>query len=537
MSAAHAQAPEAEELNLKQLLAALGRRWPFILAGSALGGLAAALTTSLSKTTWEGRFEIVLSSKEQGNNLSSAFSSNSMLANLSGLNPTGGRGDLETEVKILESASVLGPVFDEVRARKAALGEDMTGYSFRSWASNLSINLQKGTSVLSISYRDTNQSLILPVLRSLSDTYQHYSTKERNESLTNGLKYAEEQAQIYRRRSDTSFRALNSFGLTYGISSNSTDGGGVGGYDISKLLNPPNSRGAALNMSGYSGSSIRPTSIKPHGGDPLAALAQLNQELIRQQQTFTTNDPSIIALKRERDAVRRYIESSAFGSIAYPGKQAISKDQAQSILIRHQELERKANRDQSTLDSMENALLSLRLEQARTSQPWQMISTPMLLERPVSPRPVLNLALGLASGMILGCAAALIADRRSGKIFDKEQFKVLLPTQLLLELSSNQAHTWNDGLRLLGLNNIQSGSIAILPLGDIQISQINRIRDILKQASNANIAICRTSLEAAKFDKQLLLASPGSIEQSHLDRLLQELNLQQTPIIGWIWLD
>jgi len=279
------------------------------------------------------------------------------------------------------------------------------------------------------------------------------------------------------------------------------------------------------------------SSTKRNGNDPLAQIAEINQQLIRQQQTFTTNDPSVIALKRERDALRRYMESSAFGNIAYPGKRSISKEQAQSIVIRHQELERKANRDQSTLSSMERALLSLRLEQARASKPWKLISTPTLLERPVAPRQDRNLAIGLASGIIAGCAAALIADKRSGRIFNKEEFKELLPTQLLLQLSSNQAHTWNDGLRLLGLNITQDVSIAVLPLGEVKGCHMNRIRDILKQASNANIEICTTIFEAKKFDKQLLLASPGSIKKPHLDRLIQELKLQQTPILGWIWLD
>jgi len=540
MSVTHAQAPEAEEINLKQLLAALGRRWPFILAGIALGGLVAARITSVTKTTWEGSFEIVVASKNQGGSLNSLTGINPMLANLAGLSGSGAKGELETEVKILESVSVLKPVFDEVRARKAALGEDMTSYSFKTWARNLTIELEKGTSVLIISYRDTNQSLILQVLRSLSATYQNYSIRERNESLKNALKFADEQARIYRERSDASFRALNSFGLTYGIASKSTGGSGAG-LDISKLLSPYTSS-AALNLSGGSYSSINPSrgsssSFKPNGADPLAQLAQLNQELIRQQQTFTTNDPSVTALMRERDAVRRFIESSAFGSIAYPGKQAISKEQAQSILTRHQELERKANRDQSTLDSMESALLSLQLEQARASTPWQLISTPTLLERPVAPRPARNLAIGLVSGILLGCAAALIADQRSGRIFNKEQLKELLPTQLLLELSSDQAHTWNDGLRLLGLRKAQGGSLAILPLGEVERSQMNRIRDILKQTCNTRIEICRTTLEASEFDKQLLMAAPGSIKKSHLDRLIQELSLQRTPILGWIWLD
>jgi len=529
MSTSLAQAREAEEFTLQQLLAALARRWPWILAGMALGGLTAAWITSRTKPTWEGSFEIVVASHDKGG---STQSPSSMLNNLAALGGNSAQeAELETNVKILKSASVLSAVFEELRAKKAARGEDMAGYNYKSWARNLRIEVQKGTSVLLISYRDTNQSQILSVLHSLSDAYQNYSTRERNESLKSAIKYAEEQERIYRERSDSSFRALHSFGLTYGLTSNVSGGAGAG-VDISKLLA---SSGDLSSSTAFVESST--SSTKRNGNDPLAQIAEINQQLIRQQQTFTTNDPSVIALKRERDALRRYMESSAFGNIAYPGKRSISKEQAQSIVIRHQELERKANRDQSTLSSMERALLSLRLEQARASKPWKLISTPTLLERPVAPRQDRNLAIGLASGIIAGCAAALIADKRSGRIFNKEEFKELLPTQLLLQLSSNQAHTWNDGLRLLGLNITQDVSIAVLPLGEVKGCHMNRIRDILKQASNANIEICSTIFEAKKFDKQLLLASPGSIKKPHLDRLIQELKLQQTPILGWIWLD
>ena len=534
MSATQPQTEESEELQIKLALATLLRRWPYVIAGMALGGIIAAWTTSRTKPTWEGTFEIVLESQGQGSSFGNALSSNPTLASLAGLKGSKSqKAELQTEVRILKSVSVLSPVYEEVRARKAALGEDVAGYRFGYWARNLNLELEKDTTVLSISYRDTDKSLILPVLHSLSNAYQNYSIRERNESLKSAIKYAKEQAQIYRERSDSSFRALNSFGLTYGIASNAiSGGGGGGGVDVSKLLSSSKSNGAALSLNGSSSSSI-----KPNGTDPLAQLAQLNQELIRQQQTFTTKDPSVIALKRERDAVRRYIESSAFGSIAYPGKQAISKEQAQNILIRHQELERKANRDQSTLDSMESALLSLQLEQARASTPWQLISSPTLLEVPVAPRTTRNLALGLSSGMILGCAAALVAEKRSGRIFNKEQFNDLLPTPLLLELPSDQGHTWNNGLRLLGLGNAQGASLAILPLGEIQQTNTNKVRDILKQTRNTNIEICHSTLEVTKFDSLLLLAAPGSIEKSHLDRVIQELSLQQTPIIGWIWLE
>lgn len=533
MSTTHAQSPEAEELNLKQLLAALRRRWPFIPAGIAVGALAAVITTSLTKPTWEGSFEIVLASQDQGGGLSNAISSNPMLTNLLGRVGSVGKGsELKTSVKILQSTSVLRPVFDEVRAQKAALGEDTDDYSFSLWAKGLSVQLEKGTAVLSISYRDTDKSLILPVLRDISEAYQNYSIRERNESLTKGLQFAEQQTRIYRDRSEASNRALNSFALTYGITSDPGTIGGGSAVDLSKFLNSGSisNSGPALNIKGT-------TSRLQSQGDPLHQLSLINQELIRLEQTFTDNDPSVIQLKRDRDALRRYIETSSLGKIAYPGREKLSRQQAQNILLRYQTLERTASRDQSTLETMEGALLSLQLEQARSSTPWKLISTPTLLERPVAPRPLRNLLIWLASGLFLGCAAGLVADQRSGKIFDKEQLKKLLPVQLLLELPANQAQSWNDSLRLLGRSSAKGGSLAILPLGEVEPTQMNRIRDILKQACNSNIEICHSTFEATNFDKLLLVAAPGSIDKPHLDPLIREFNLQQTPIIGWIWLE
>ena len=46
-------------------------------------------------------------------------------------------------------------------------------------------------------------------------------------------------------------------------------------------------------------------------GDALGQLAAINQELIRRQQRFTSRDPGVLALIRERDALRRYIEVTA----------------------------------------------------------------------------------------------------------------------------------------------------------------------------------------------------------------------------------
>ena len=68
------------------------------------------------------------------------------------------------------------------------------------------LNLKKDTSILDISYRDTDKDLILSVLTKMTDTYQQYSgrNKIRNENLLE--KYLEEQIMIFKDKSSQSLK-------------------------------------------------------------------------------------------------------------------------------------------------------------------------------------------------------------------------------------------------------------------------------------------------------------------------------------------
>lgn len=527
-------ASDAEELNLSQLLAALKRRWLLIVAGAAIGGVVATWQTSRITPVWEGDFQIVLAPQENGGGgLGSMLGANPLLASLAGLGGGGDKGaEMETEVKVLESPSVLRLVFERVRSRKAALGENVSSLDFDDWVSNLSVALGKGTSVLEISYRDTQKSLILPVLRDVSNTYQAYSSKERSESLRNGLAFAQEQLNRFRQKSEQSNRALDSFRIRYGIASNggSLSGGSV---DVGKLLNQSATgfTGSAVQIQGNSSSA--PTAK----GDPLGQLAAINQELIRARQTFTDKDPSIQALIRERDALKRYIETSAIGTLALPGAQPLSKEQAQSIVLQYQELERTASRDTATLDSLESAVLSLQLEQARFTKPWQLISTPTLQDRPVAPRPMRNLAIGLFSGFVLGCGAALIADKRTGRLFNAQEINELLELEPLAVLHGVSPENWHTTLQLLASGPLaRAQTLALVPVGlrfeAAGLASLHElIQDLLPQSQ---IHICSNLVEASTSERQLIITAPGAATRAQLTEIRQQLDLLTQPITGWL---
>ena len=122
---------------------------------------------------WEGQFEIVLA-----NNQASTSQTNRILQNNSGLANLIGVGSdnnqLETEVQILESPSVLKPVFDFVKAQKQQQGVDTKEWRYADWLDGkLTIQLVKGTTVLQLSYRDTDKKLVLPVIQKYQKHIKH----------------------------------------------------------------------------------------------------------------------------------------------------------------------------------------------------------------------------------------------------------------------------------------------------------------------------------------------------------------------------
>lgn len=520
-------------------------RHKLLVIGFGIIGLGSGwIYNKLAKPIWKGEFQIVLAKKERiGGGLGALAASNPMLAQLAGLGGGGGGGsELETEVKILESPLVLRPVFEYVLANKLRQNNPAQKLRFSGWVKkNLNVKLTKGTSILNISYLDQDKDLVLPVLQRISAAYQSYSGRDRTESLSRGLSYVTQQVSRLRRETEASNRALDAFSIRYGISSK---GGSISsaGLDINKLLSPATGRqqdsGALVNISGSNNS--RGSSISGQG-DALGQLAAINQELIRRQQQFTDSDPAIKALKREREALRRYIETTAGGNLALPSQDKMSKEQAQEVMLKFQELDRTAKRNTATLDSLESSMLSLQLEEARATRPWELISNPTLLDTPVSPSRTRNLALGLLAGLFVGSGVAIGIDRRSDLVFSLDELKGLLPYPVLSHISAKDLNTWRVSLPLLVEGPLAAAvQVALIPTGVFSQNQkiADLLQDALQRSDPAAQVILTSDLTVARTSNlQVLLVAPGWSKREDLKRLRQNLQLQGKPVAGLLIID
>ena len=177
---------------------------------------------------------IVLSgSKKTG--ASSWMSQNSDLAALAGLNFGVGKDSIATEVEILNSASVLMPIFDAVKERKPP--ETAKAMRFENWVkSAITAKNKKGTAVLSVEFRDTDKQLVLPITQMISKAYQSYSNRSRAREIANMIAYLKKQIIEIKPKAEASSRAASNYGYanSLGLRDGLPFAGNVAGAGISQ---------------------------------------------------------------------------------------------------------------------------------------------------------------------------------------------------------------------------------------------------------------------------------------------------------------
>ena len=362
-------APAEDVIDLGHIAAALGRRWRLIakVAGGTL--LLTAAITLLQKPVWEGEFQIVLADPEgmqEGTAVAQLLAQNPGLVSLIGAGASGKDG-LETEVKILESPSVLKPVFDFVKSSKRRAGKDVDRLSYSDWIKdNLEIKLEKGTSVLNLAYRDTDKPLVLPVIDRISKAYQDYSGRDRERGLVRGVAYLDEQIDLYRRRAVASLRTAQQFAIEQDLTALS--GKGEADDEVVNSLNIEAIRVQAANEIRNINEQLK--QLNTLGSDPNTVMFQglmipelaaqglpqrlntIDNQLAFLRSKYTEKEDSIRRLKEERSLLITLLKTKAFGFLEAKRSAAqarlVAADRPKGVLIRYRELLRLATRDDIT---------------------------------------------------------------------------------------------------------------------------------------------------------------------------------------------
>ena len=551
--------PTSAEIDLRQVFGALRRRKALIAKITAACFVSTALYAFTRRPVWEGQFEIVLASTKspstQVNSL--LLQANPTLASLIGA--SGANNQLETEIEILQSPSVLKPVFDFVKHKKEQQGIDTQDWRYAAWRKNLTIELVRGTTVLELAYRDTDKDLVLPVIKKISEAYQDYSGRDRERGIKQAIQYLDQQIEIYSNKSERSLREAQEYGIEKNLEA--PRGEVANDADI-KILNIESIRIAASDQIRTIDEQLK--QLKQFDGNSefimyfgrtipeLAAqglpqqLDEIDTRLALLKAKYTDQDDSIRRLIEKRRLLINVFRRQTYGYL-YAQRSASqarlkSAERPKGVLIKYRELLRTAARDEVTLSKLESDRQILGLEQARKEDPWELISNPTLLDTPVSPHKKRMVALGLLAGLVAGSGAALLVDRRTGLVYSEDELKRLLPCPLIKHLPAESGSAWTDAADLLAAGPLAKApgdsAIALIPIGNIPNEQLQAFSAELSRKLEGRELMVSTDLrKTSRCATQLLLTSQGAATRVQLSELRQKLALQGTPLAGWVLID
>jgi capsular polysaccharide biosynthesis protein len=474
-----------EELDLKKIYNLILRNKNFIIIITFISFVISCVYGLTKKRVWQGQFEIVLSKNQPA----SSPTRSSLIGAIQDFGITGivseQNQSLNTEVGILESPSVLMPIFEEVQKKKS---KDLI---FSTWRSkNLNIKLRKKTSILNISYIDEEKDLIIPVLQKISSAYQDYSGKSARRSNEIAKDYIKSQIKLFKQKSNDSIKKAVSYAiendLTFSdLQGNLNNSETLGNLvpqigSISPQLGNFNSRKFDNYINNFrtpsDSSNIRTNSIESirvsaaneiknidfqikkieeltevedlqYLGSTVPSLLRLGlpqilenieTELIELRSKYMPDDISITRVLEKRDLYIKLLKERSIGylkarKLAAQGIMESVK-RPKGTTIKGKELMREAERDERTLIELENKLRSVELRAARQVDPWKLITNPTLKTIPVSPNRRRIALTGSFIGLILGLAISIYKEKRSQIIFEEEELENLFGLPILKRL-------------------------------------------------------------------------------------------------------
>ena len=521
---------------------------------------------------YKGSFQIVLKndSNSSNNSFSGELLNNALGSRISNFVRSQTAQDINTQVEILKSPSVLMPIFEYAKAEKLNAKKDISKYRFDKWLKkSLGIELIDGTTVLKIEYFDNNKELIFNALNKISTAYQQYSDKDRITGLESGIKYIENQIEIYKQKSQNSFSEFQKFATennmnTFFISENFAE------QDMSSFIDSQSGMqqdsvlrkkiktlelyiSSLENLKNYSlnfelAKSIaeimsEDTEILLKRND-LVAISTVSENLLNAKTNFTENDPSIIDLQLQLDFMKSEFVKTIIAELkSLKNRSDIdlqSNLKSDSQYTKYKELARKSIRDDFTLQNLEQQKQILSLEQAKSSKPWELITEPTLFDKPIGLAKRLILLNGLLIGLVLSTLIIYLKDRIKDYVYSYKELTKDINIGFKLNIQTQKQEKFKETIKILSLKLSQKEKINNLGLfvgGDIPKENINKIVNNLNLENQFKIVIANDLLEIQKLNSKIILLSPGSITRTELKNLKQNINFQGISFLGALIID
>ena len=482
-----------DEIDLKDLFKILFFNKRIIASITLLFFLIGIFFSLTRRKVYQGEFQIVV---DLNYNTNTNVVSNFGKAGLPLLNNNSEQ--LETEIGILKSPLVLSEVFSFVNASSSNNTQNLT---FKKWLKkNLNIELEKGTSILNLSYKDTNKEIILPVLNQISTRYQEYSKRDRNIEVLRTLEYLNSQKKIMEKKSKNSFSAFNKFSIENGLGSRDT----FVGFNFEK---DPKSIPDKNNLN-----------FNQRFESQFKMLESYESQYMDLSSDLKSNSRYLIDLKNKIESLRK--------SLKKPNE----------ILVKYNDLKQIALRDNFLFNEIDMNLGRIKLEQIKTPNSWELITAPTLNQFPIAPRKkILTLAFTL-SGFILSSIFIIFREKLKGVIYSTNDVTGELDFPFITELSKSDKDDTKETFFVILKSAIKSKEkIGLISIGDVKDNIILDLLKIIKEKFNEiNITFTKSLEKVDNIDKFILIAGINLTTKNQLKKITKRLEVLNKKNLGLI---
>jgi capsular exopolysaccharide synthesis family protein len=466
---------DQDKLDLGKILALARRRW-LVIAGVAIAvtsGIASKVLQQIPQ--YEGRFRLLIgpvSGENKVDELTQALS----IANAKNLRVEG--PDYETQIQVLWSPQVMSPIVKKIQKRYPEIDYDTL-------RTQVAISRLEETKILEVRYQDSDPEKIQFILEQLADGYIKYSETEQRTSLSQGLKFVNQQTETLKKRVSELQESIQDLRQRYKIVDPETQGEllttRVG--DITKQRQETESQlGEAQKLYTELQTQLSELGVTPEQAIVSSALSEatryqqlldqlseLESKIAKESARLTENNPTLQRLLDEKRRLQPLVEqevSTVVGnvasgvpnnpkSLASPStirqeltkKLVETKNQVQILQVRRNEIfnaERQLNQQLKDLpviarlygdlqrqlvvatESLGRFLAvqeKLQIEESQRTPAWQKISEPQKPKAPISPNIPRGLMLAGIAGLLAGAGAGFLAEKLDKVFHSPDELK------------------------------------------------------------------------------------------------------------------
>lgn len=459
---------EGGGFDVRDLLQVFRRRQrPFLITVALITAVQAARTLNerFLHPVYAGNFTLLISDPVNEPKESTANAEAGALASLARNTSS---VDLPTLMEVLQSRSVLDPVFETLKRE----GVPETNFPSISVGMTKEVSRDAGPSfgVVSVKARGSDPQALKRGLELTEKAYLAWATSQRQERLSDGLRFLEEQEPRLRTNTERLQLSLQRFREANTLMQPNEEALALRGQleqlqqrrlaqqgeqrrlnelraDVARgrlaarRFNTTGDAGAGATASG--GGSI---SANLPGQSQLDELQRLEQEIAEAEANFQPGSPVLTSLKASRASLLPRIQGKQLEAVDAALRQnanAINTTQAQiarlerqfqnqpELLRQFEGLQKRLQIADGNLESYLRAREQFQLEIAQRSSPWKVISASQVSDVPVEPSLGRGLVEGLLLGLVGGAGVAFLRERLDHVFHSPQEVREELNVPLL----------------------------------------------------------------------------------------------------------